>query len=74
MPRLIVVTFNQNPFPEWKSFLDEFYGTPIGWDFHDKTGQAIMMVFARKDQPIESIDWDWDRSSVGGWQLGDKNH
>ncbi len=72
-PRLIVVTFDHDPFPEWKSFLNEFYGEPIGWDFNDKTGEPIMMVLARKDQPVEPIDWDWDRRSVGGWPLGDNN-
>jgi Dolichyl-phosphate-mannose-protein mannosyltransferase len=71
-PRLIVILFDEPLFPAWKAFLDEFYGEPVGADFHDKTGKPIMFVMARKDQPIESIDWNWDRSSVGGWQLGER--
>ncbi len=71
-PRLIVILFDEPPFPEWKTFLDEFYGQPVGADFHDKTRKPIMYVMVRKDQPIEPIDWDWDRSSVGGWQLGER--
>jgi hypothetical protein len=72
-PRLIVVLFDEQPFPEWKAFLDEFYGEPVGWDLHDKTREPIMFVMARADQPIEEINWDWDRSAVGGWQLGDRS-
>jgi len=71
-PRLMVVLFDEPPFPQWKTFLAEFYGEPVGWDFHDKTHKPIMFVVARKDNPIASINWDWDRSSVGGWQLGER--
>ncbi len=71
-PRLIVVLFDEHPFAEWKQFLDEHYGQPVGWDFHDRSGEPIMFVLARKDRPIREIDWNWDRSSVGGWQLGDR--
>lgn len=71
-PRLIIVLFDEQPFPAWTSFLSEQYGEPIGWDFHDRTRKPIMFVLAHKDQPIEPIDWDWDRSAVGGWHLGDR--
>jgi len=70
-PRLILVLFDQQPFDEWKQFLSEYYTEPVGWDLHDKTRQPIMFVLARKDAPIERIDWDWDRSTVGGWMLGE---
>jgi len=63
-PRLILVVFNQKPFPEWLTFLGEYYGEPVGWDFHDKTGEAIMFVLCRKDKPVRKIDWNWDRSSI----------
>ncbi len=63
-PRLIVVLFDQQLFPEWKAFLYEFYGEPIGWDFHDISGEPILFVLARKDQPVRPIDWSWDRSMV----------
>jgi len=63
-PRLILVVFNQKPFPEWIAFLNEYYGEPIGWDFHDKTGEAIMFVLCRKDKPVRQIDWNWDRSMI----------
>jgi hypothetical protein len=71
-PRLIVVLFDEPPFAEWAAFLREYYGEPIGWDFHDRSGDPIMFVLARKDRPVESINWDWDRSEVGGWMLGEK--
>ena len=71
-PRLIVVLFNEPPFPEWRDFLTRHYGEPAGWDYHDRTREPIMFVLARKDQPIEPLDWDWDRASVGGWQLGER--
>ncbi len=67
LPRVIVVLFDEEPFDEWKAFLDEHYGEPVGWDFHDKSRSAIMFVLAHRDRPIESINWDWDRSEVGGW-------
>lgn len=65
-PRLILVLFDEKPFDEWVAFLDEYYGQAVGVDYHDRTGRPIMFVFARKDRPIESIDWDWDRSRIGG--------
>lgn len=71
-PRLIVVLFDEPPFPAWKQFLQKYYDEPVGWDFHDRTGEPIMLVLARKDQPIETIDWNWDRSSVGGWLPGER--
>ena len=70
LPRVIIVLFDEKPFPEWHQLLRRYYGEAVGVDYHDRTRKPIMLVFARKDQPIESIDWDWDRSSVGGWMLG----
>jgi len=67
-PRLIVLLFDEEPFDEWKAFLDDYYGQPVGWDLHDKTRKPIMFVLARKDRPIESINWDWDRSQIGGFK------
>ncbi len=64
LPRLIVVLFDQQPFPEWKAFLDEYYGQPVGWDFNDITNKPIMCVLVRKDQPVRRIDWNWDRSMI----------
>ncbi len=72
VPRLILVVFDEEPFAQWKDFLDKHYGEPIGWDFHDRTGEPIMFVLARRDKPVEPIDWNWDRKEVGGWQLGEK--
>lgn len=66
-PRLIVVLFDEQPFDAWRDFLHRHYGEPIGWDLHDTTREPIMFVLARKDAPVRSLDWDWDRSSVGGW-------
>ncbi len=63
-PRLILVVFDQEPFDEWKTFLRENYSEPVGWDYHDQTGKPIMFVLARKDAPIEPLDWNWDRSQV----------
>lgn len=70
--RLIIVLFNEKPFDEWLRFLEQNYGEAVGVDYHDRTGDPIMLVFARKDRPIASIDWNWDRSAVGGWQLGER--
>ena len=66
LPRLILVLFDEEPFEEWQEFLLQYYTDPVGWDFHDRTGERIMFVVTRKDDPIESIDWDWDRSMVTG--------
>jgi len=63
-PRLVLVLFEEPPFPEWQAFLRAHYGEPIGWDYHDKTGKAIMFVLCRKDQPVREIDWNWDRSMI----------
>ena len=71
-PRLIAVLFDEQPWEEWKTFLREYYTDPVGWDFNDKTREPIMFVVARKDRPVQPIDWDWDRSAVGGWQLGER--
>ena len=73
LPRLILVLFDErHPWDAWRAFLQERYGEPIGWDFHDRTGEPIMFVLARPDQPVGSIDWNWDRSEVGGWFPGEK--
>ena len=80
-PRLLLAVRDIPPFPELLRFLDTHYGPPVGWDCHDLKGikncagmrppppddDLVMWVFARKDQPIEEIDWDWDRQDVGGW-------
>ncbi len=66
-PRLIAVLFDEPPWPEWRLFLEKYYGEPAGWDFGDRTQKPIMFVVARKDRPIRPIDWNWDRSAVGGW-------
>ncbi len=72
-PRLVLVLFDiPDPPEEWKAFLRENYTEPVGWDFNDKSRKPIMFVVARKDQPLKSIDWDWDRSAVGGWQLAER--
>ncbi len=71
-PRLILVLFDERPFDEWVAFLKEHYSDPIGWDLNDRTGERIMFVVARKDAPVAPVDWNWDRSSVGGWFPGEK--
>lgn len=70
-PRLLLVLFDEKPFDEWRTFLRENYGEPVGWDFNDATREPILFVLARKDRPIRSIDWDWDRTAVGGWNLNE---
>ena len=69
LPRIIIVLFDEAPFDGWLAFLERHYGKAIGLDRHDLTGKTIMAVFARKDQPLKrpGIDWNWDRSEVGGW-------
>jgi hypothetical protein len=62
----------RHPWDTWLAFLRKYYSEPVGWDFHDRTGEPIMAVLERRDQPIESINWDWDRSEVGGWFLGER--
>lgn len=65
-PRLILVLFDERPFPEWQAFLRKYYGRPIGWDLHDKTRKPIMFVLCRKDEPVQEINWDWDSSELEG--------
>jgi hypothetical protein len=60
-PRLIIDI--ERAFEGWTEFLLEKYD-PVGADFNDVTSKPIMAVFARKDAPIESIDWNWDRSQA----------
>lgn len=71
-PRLILVLFDEEPWEEWKEFLHRHYTEPIGWDKHDTTREPILFVVARKDAPVGEINWDWDRSSVGGWDPNSK--
>jgi len=68
-PRLILAI--EPPFPGWVEFINAGY-EQVGMDLHDKTRKPIIYVFANKQRPIETIDWDWDRSAVGGWNLGDR--
>lgn len=72
-PRLILVLFDEPPFQEWLDFLNEHYGDPVGWDFHDRTRKPILFVLARKDRPVKSINWDWDRAFVNGWAIGERS-
>ncbi len=71
-PRLILVLFNEKPFDEWLRFLELHYGEAVGVDYHDRTGDPIMLAFVRKDRPIRAMEWNWDRSAIGGWQLGER--
>lgn len=80
-PRLIIVLFDQEPFPAWMNFINAGYGQAVGWDCHDRFTDScgeptqemiIMLVFVDRDRPIESVNWSWDRSAVGGWHLGEK--
>lgn len=70
-PRVILVLADEPPFDAWREFLHAHYGQPVGWDFHDRTHAPIMFVLARTDAPVDSIDWNWDRATVGGWFPGD---
>lgn len=66
-PKVVILTFDQDPFPEWVKYLEENYSEqPVGWDFNDCTGDAIMAVLVRKGETIPSVNWDWDRSEIGG--------
>lgn len=69
-PRLVFLLFDYSPGPGWVEFLREHYTDPIGADQGDYHGEIIMLVLARKDSDFASasaIDWNWHRSSVGGW-------
>ena len=75
-PRVILVLFDIEPFPEWHAFLAEHYGMAVGWDCHDRHSatcatsnpeHVIMLVYTRRAHPVKEIDWSWDRSEVGGW-------
>jgi hypothetical protein len=68
-PRIILISEPHIPFDGWAEFLAEHYGPPVGEDLHDRKRVPIMFVYARKDKPIEPIDWDWDRSELSN--LGD---
>ena len=66
LPRVILLLFDEEPFEEWRTFLQRYYTEPVGVDLNDRTRKPIMFVVARKDDPIDTIDWDWDRSFVTG--------
>ena len=63
-PRLILLLFDQEPWPEWRSFLRTYYDEPVGADYHDLSGDPIMLVLPRRDASIPPIDWAWDRSMI----------
>lgn len=78
-PRVVIVLYDQDAFGEWARFLEEHYGTAVGWDCHDKysatcanpdPSQVTMLVFVDQERPIDPIEWSWDRSEVGGWLPG----
>lgn len=70
-PRLILVLFDEkHPWEPWQAFLRKHYGEPVGWDFHDRTGEPIMFILTRRDQPIEKLNWDWDRAVLSGRSSG----
>lgn len=70
-PRLILVVLGEESFPAWKEFLPTRYD-PVGWDFRDRAPHdPILMVLCDRERPIGPIEWNWDRSSVGGWNLGE---
>jgi hypothetical protein len=64
-PRLIIVLFDEQPWDEWRALLADRYTEPIGWDYHDRTGEPIMFVLTDKERPVAAIEWNWDRSEVG---------
>lgn len=71
-PRLILVVLGEEAFPEWADFLPTRYDA-VGWDFRDRTPHdPILMVLCDRERPIAEINWNWDRSSVGGWNLGEQ--
>lgn len=71
-PRLILVVLGEESFPEWADFLPTRYDA-VGWDFRDRAPHdPILMVLCDRERPIVEIDWNWDRSSVGGWNLGEQ--
>lgn len=70
-PRLIVVVLGEESFPAWADFLPTRYD-PVGWDFRDRPPHdPILMILCDRDRPVETIDWNWDRSAIGGWNLGE---
>ena len=70
-PRLILVVLGEESFPEWSQFLPTHYDA-VGWDFRDRPPHdPILMILCDRERPIAEIDWNWDRTSVGGWNLGD---
>jgi len=79
LPRIIVVLFDEKPFPEWSAFLKQHYSIAIGWDCNDRYSArcdqpdpswVIMIVYQDPARPVKPIDWNWDRKQVGGWHLG----
>ncbi len=78
-PRIIIVLFDEKPFPEWSAYLQQHYATAIGWDCHDRYSAGCdepdpswvtMLVYHDPTRPVEPISWQWDRKQVGGWYLG----
>lgn len=64
-PRLVLVVLGEPTFPEWVEFLHSRYDA-VGFDYRDgPTFEAVFMVLADRERPIEAIDWNWDRSMVG---------
>ncbi len=71
-PRLILVVLGEEAFPAWADFLPTRYDA-VGWDFRDRPPHdPILMILCDRDRPIANLDWNWDRSSVGGWNLGEQ--
>jgi len=68
-PRLILVV--EKMIDPLQRYLEAYYGPPIGADLHDRSDRPIMYVYMRRDDPVREIDWDWDRSEVGGWFPGE---
>ena len=66
-PRMILMETGEPVFEAMTRLLESHYGMAIGVDRHDKKGTLILAVFANKLEPVRMIDWDWDRSEVGGW-------
>lgn len=66
LPRVILLLYDEEFFfEELQTFLHRYY-IAVGADLNDRTRIRFMLVIARKDNPIDSIDWDWDRSLVTG--------
>ncbi len=78
-PRIIIILFDEKPFPEWSKFLQQNYANAIGWDCNDRYSAncdnpdpswVIMIAYQDPKRPVDEIDWQWDRKQVGGWHRG----